>query len=156
MTPERFTALLQAYGADPRHWPEAERAEAQALLAAGPPVLRQQLQEAAWLDAQLGATPVAAPDEALIARIAAGAQASAAHPESQADPGRSRAVGDARSWRPRWWWSGAGLAGAGLAGALAGVFAVTVALRFAPPAALTDWSERATAFSEPSADWSGE
>jgi hypothetical protein len=156
MTPERFTALLQAYGADPRHWAEAERAEAQALLAAGPPVLRQQLQEAAWLDAQLGATPVAAPDEALIARIAAGAQASAARSAPQAARWRSKPVADAKRWRPRWWWSGAGLAGVGLAGALAGVFTVTVVLRGAAQATGVDWAERATAFSEPSADWSEE
>lgn len=156
MTPERFTALLEAYGADPRRWPEAERAEALALLAAGPPVLRQQLQEAAWLDARLDASPVAAPDETLIARIAAGAQASPAHPEPQADRGRSKPVADARRWRPRWWWSGAGLAGVGLAGALAGVFTATVVLRGAAQSTGVDWAERATAFSEPSADWSEE
>ncbi len=32
MTLERLTALLEAYGSDPRRWPEAERAAAEALI----------------------------------------------------------------------------------------------------------------------------
>ena len=36
MTSERFLALVAAYGADARRWPEAERAAAQALAAARP------------------------------------------------------------------------------------------------------------------------
>lgn len=33
MTLERFRAVLQAYGGDPKSWPEDERTAAQALLA---------------------------------------------------------------------------------------------------------------------------
>jgi len=35
MTPERFTHLADAYGADLQRWPASERAGAQALLAEG-------------------------------------------------------------------------------------------------------------------------
>ncbi len=37
MTPERFRRLTEAYGATPEHWPLAERADAQALLAQADP-----------------------------------------------------------------------------------------------------------------------
>lgn len=45
----RFAELLDAYGADPRRWPDAERSSAQALLLASPEALGMQ-QRAALLD----------------------------------------------------------------------------------------------------------
>lgn len=156
MTPERFTALLDAYGADLRRWPEVERAAAQALLAVGPPMLQQQLQNAALLDGWLDASAVPAADDALAARIAAvaaAAQRADAAPRIEPRPARPQRT---RRFGSRWWWSGAGLAGVGLAGTLAGVFAASVLLRGAGAAGGTDWAERATAFSDISADWSEE
>lgn len=105
MTGGRFEAILDAYGADPRRWPDAERAAALAFAAAdsGAPAL---LAAAADLD---GAIHQAAPDPA-------------------AAPLREAIVASARSAPPRrrpLWWAGAGL-GAALAGAAAG--AVTVAV----------------------------
>ena len=47
MTPERFQALIDAYGAEPRRWPEAERAAAVAFAGASP-------QTQAWLDEARG------------------------------------------------------------------------------------------------------
>jgi len=156
MTPERFATLLDAYGADLRRWPDTERAAAQTLLAAGPPMLRQQLQDAALLDGWFDASAVLAADDALAARIAASAmvlQPVDAAPHTKPRPVRPQ---HSRQFGPRWWWSGAGLAGVGLAGTLAGVFAASVLLRGAGASAGTDWVERATAFSDVSADWSEE
>jgi hypothetical protein len=105
MTGGRFEAILDAYGADPRRWPAAERAAALAFAAANPsaPAL---LAAAADLD---GAIHMTAPDAA-------------------AAPLREAIVASAkmtpRRRRPLWW-AGAGL-GAALAGAAAG--AVTVAV----------------------------
>jgi len=145
MNPERFLALLDAYGADMRRWPDAERAAARALAAQGSPELRQRMSEAALLDGWLDKHTVAAPDDALMRRVAAGAAAA----------GPASATSGGAGWRLRWLWPGAGLAGIGLAGTLAGAFVVSVALRGAnPPDA--DWPDRSTAFSGLSADWSEE
>lgn len=59
MTLQRFAELVDAYGADARRWPLAERAAAQALVAADPAAAALQ-QQAAMLDAMLDAD-VAAP-----------------------------------------------------------------------------------------------
>ena len=52
VTPQRLDELLAAYGADPRRWPDAERAGAQALLARSPE-LSARLNAARRLDAAL-------------------------------------------------------------------------------------------------------
>lgn len=57
----RFTRLIEAYGADPAHWPEDERAAAERHLA-GDPSARAALEEARRLDALLERLP--APPEA--------------------------------------------------------------------------------------------
>jgi hypothetical protein len=142
MTPERFGAIVDAYGADPRRWPAAERTaasdwarhhrqEADALLAAS-----------AQLDAWLGSDTVVAPDAALIRRVVASA------------PGR-RAV-EWRSSRAGWWWSGAAFAGIGLVGGLAGAFAVSFFLLTATPPGVSDAAFLTTGFGGVAADWSGE
>lgn len=68
MTPERFEALIAAYGAEPRRWPEAERAAASALLDADAR-MREALARERRLDVLLdgAATPRATP--ALIAHL---------------------------------------------------------------------------------------
>jgi len=79
MTPARFAELIDAYGADAKRWPEAERAAALALLAHAPEA-RARLEEARRLDALIDAwpQPAAAPDPAqLAARVAHTAQESA-------------------------------------------------------------------------------
>lgn len=145
MTPERFNALLDAYGADLRRWPEAERASASSLAAQGPPELRQRLAEATLLDSWLDSNAVAVPDDALVRRVAASATAVGVGSAAAGSP-----------WpRLRWLWPGAGLVAVGLAGTLAGALVVSVALRNTAPADL-GWPERGTAFSRLSADWSEE
>lgn len=70
MTPERFEALLAAYGADPARWPAAERGAAQAFAerARGAPMLARERR----LDALLAAAGTPAPaDEALLTRLLA-------------------------------------------------------------------------------------
>jgi hypothetical protein len=69
----RLRALLDAYGADPERWPEAERTAAQSLLA-GSEAARAELAAAAALDATLDAlAEPPAPSPALSARILAAA-----------------------------------------------------------------------------------
>jgi hypothetical protein len=143
MTPERFSQLVDAYGADPQRWPEAERAAGLALAAQASPEQRARMKEAATLDDWLAAYTVPAPDSALVRRIVSGAPAP-----------RSRLFA---RWHAQWWWPGAGFAGAGLAGVLTGAFVVSVALRLGTaPSSTMDWTERGTSFSELSADWSEE
>lgn len=141
MTPDRFRFLLDAYGAGFENWPQAERESARALAAAAPE-LRAELVDAAQLDAWLDGHAVAEPDAALMQRVLAGA------------PGRPK--------RARWsGWShwllpGAGLAGIGLVGTLAGAMAVSIALRTMTPRLDGDWIERGSAFSRDLPYWRGE
>ncbi len=53
MTPNRFKHLTEAYGADVARWPKAERADAAALMADEPTILREALSEANQLDEAL-------------------------------------------------------------------------------------------------------
>ncbi len=73
MTAERFNALIAAYGADARRWPEGERAAAQAYLAAEPGTARAVLAEADSLDALLHAAPAPRVSMALRDRVIASA-----------------------------------------------------------------------------------
>ena len=59
MHAERFKAIVEAYGADPKRWPEAERAEAQAF--ALQPEAAAILAEARGIDALLDASDESAP-----------------------------------------------------------------------------------------------
>lgn len=71
MNSERLTALIEAYGSDPRRWPEQERQAAQGLLAASP-AAQEKLREAAALDALLAVKlPELEPSAALRARVLA-------------------------------------------------------------------------------------
>lgn len=68
----RFQLLLDAYGADPGRWPAAERAAAEALLAADP-TAQAARREALALDAALDLLPTPPVPADLAARIAAAA-----------------------------------------------------------------------------------
>jgi hypothetical protein len=144
MTPERFRALLDAYGADPRRWPEAERDAARAFAATDAAALRVGRDAAAMLDRGLDAHEVAGADAALIERIVAMGPSTIRAP--RAAPARPR----------QWLWPRAGWALTGLAGALAGALVVSVALGERSAAAAIDWQRPGTAFTERSADWSDE
>lgn len=54
MTQERFLEILEAYGADPARWPEAEREAAQAYADAHPDLVAQAIETERQLDALLG------------------------------------------------------------------------------------------------------
>ncbi|MGV9008973.1 hypothetical protein [Brevundimonas sp.] len=73
MTPARFIALTEAYGADRRRWPEAERAKADAYVAAHPDAARRAMADADTLDAQLFASRPLQPSAALRDRVIAAA-----------------------------------------------------------------------------------
>lgn len=105
MTPERIRALVEAYGADPRRWPDGEREAARG--AADAPLLA----EARALDAFLDAAPRPVISAALRDRVIA----------SAADAGL-KAGRAARFWMDRLVWAtGAGWAAAACAGVIAGV-----------------------------------
>lgn len=92
MTPERFSALLEAYGADPRRWPADERAAA-GRFATGQ---KAEQAEAAALDRLLDAATVPAPAPGLRTRVLA------AMTSASADEGRRSGRGIAglfSGWR---------------------------------------------------------
>lgn len=73
MTPDRFSALLEAYGADRRRWPEAERAAAKTFVAAEAELTRPALAEADDIDALLHASAAPRVPMALRDRVIAAA-----------------------------------------------------------------------------------
>ncbi|RZJ29590.1 MAG: hypothetical protein EON85_06640 [Brevundimonas sp.] len=73
MTAERFIALLSAYGADERRWPESERMAARAFMASEPVAARAALAEADAVDALLHAAPTPRVSMALRDRVIASA-----------------------------------------------------------------------------------
>jgi hypothetical protein len=107
MDTKRFAALAAAYGGDLRRWPEAERMAGMILAASetGEAILRH----AGKLDAQLDSYAVEAPGKALHGSIL---QAAGRHLVQRR--------------RQLFWWMGLGLAGIGLAGAVAGLALVTI------------------------------
>lgn len=73
MTAERFLALVAAYGADRRRWPEGERAAAEAFAAARTDVSGPALAEADTVDALLHRSPTPQVSMALRDRVLAAA-----------------------------------------------------------------------------------
>ncbi|WP_027032920.1 hypothetical protein [Mesorhizobium loti] len=114
MDARRFAALAEAYGGDLRRWPEAERKAATAFASneAGQAILRH----AGTLDTLLDSHSVQHPGRALHDTILRTA---------------NRHLVQRR--RQRFWWLGLGLAGIGLAGAIAGLALVTVVTPEVPP-----------------------
>ncbi|KQY80571.1 hypothetical protein [Brevundimonas sp. Root1423] len=115
MTSERFLALIAAYGADARRWPENERAAAQAFAAADPAAVRAAVAEADAVDALLHLSRAAQPSMALRDRVIA----------SAAEAGL-KARREGRRWLDRLALAlGAGWAVAACAGVAAGVMLTT-------------------------------
>lgn len=115
MTSERFLALVAAYGADARRWPEAERAAAQAFAADKADAVRPALAEADAADALLHASRVSHPSMDLRDRVIA----------SAAEAGL-KARREGRRWLDRLALAlGAGWAAAACAGIVAGVMMTT-------------------------------
>ena len=109
----RFAALADAYGGALNRWPPAEQAAA--MLFAETDKGRAILARAGRLDAMLDRHRVEAPSPSLHRAIVA------------------RAATEVRQERRRrFWWLGFGLAGIGLAGAVAGLALVTVVVPDAP------------------------
>lgn len=73
MTAERFLALLAAYGADRRRWPEGERAAAEAFAATRADIASPALAEADAVDALLHRSPTPQVSMALRDRVLAAA-----------------------------------------------------------------------------------
>jgi hypothetical protein len=116
MTPERFAHLADAYGADLKHWPEAEREDARTLIASGDTRVLVALDQAAWLDQRLDAHQAAQPDVLLIQTIVASAFA-VERPSLRARYS---------NWLPR-----IGFFGVGLAGIAAGMLVASLSLPLA-------------------------
>lgn len=159
MTPERFRAIVDAYGADARHWPEAERAAASAWAAQhrreADALLAQAAQLDAWLASDAAATDMA-PDAALIERVIASAPANQQPRRARRPRWLSLAWPGGGSGRPGWWWSGAAFAGVGLIGGLAGAFVVSFFLVTGNASPGPDSSYLTTGFGGTAADWSDE
>jgi hypothetical protein len=148
MTPERFRRLTEAYGAMPEHWPQAERAEARALLARRDPEVMAALAEASSLDLVLSAHAVPAPEHDLMRRIVASGLALSGESSSRKP-----------AWkRPHWWISGAGFVGVGVAGIAAGMLVISLTGSFSGaagcPPSLFDQTGESTVFSSATSDWS--
>lgn len=113
MTPERFAHLAEAYGADLRRWPSAERDQAQTLIDSGDKQARSALLQAHALDGLLDSHRATVADPALIRRVINSAPTVAP-----------------RSFWSRYagWLSPAGFIGAGLAGIAAGMLVTSLSL----------------------------
>ncbi|WP_332658618.1 hypothetical protein [Brevundimonas sp.] len=115
MTSERFLALIAAYGADARRWPERERAAARAFADADPAAVHSALAEADTVDALLHLSRPVQPSLALRDRVIA----------SAAEAGL-KARREGRRWLDRLAFAfGAGWAVAACAGVVAGVMLTT-------------------------------
>lgn len=117
MTPERFAELADAYGANLRRWPKAEREAARRLLDVGDGQLLATWQRASWLDGQLDSYQVPVTDTILVRSIVA----------------RGPAPNPAAAWST-WgtWLSRIGLLGAGLAGLATGMLLVSLSMPRGP------------------------
>ncbi|ESQ81265.1 hypothetical protein [Asticcacaulis sp. YBE204] len=65
MTSDRFEAIIEAYGATPSRWPEAERDAARAFMQREPQIARALMAEARGIDALLGSLAAPEPSDAL-------------------------------------------------------------------------------------------
>jgi len=152
MTPQRFAQIVDAYGADPRRWPDAERAAAQAFAQAHPREAAAPLAAAAALDACLAADVVEPPGRALQRRIVVSADIS-----RPLRPPRATWLRRPFMVRPAAWWiPGAALAGAGAAGLIAGALAMSLLVSSGHPSVTHEPSYLSTGFDAPGGEGSGE
>lgn len=128
MTIDRLRTILSAYGANPKRWPAAERAAAEALLSRSPEA-RGALEEARALDATLDRATLPIPRFDPIALAAA----ISATPQARRQSARRR--GGWLGWTPL-----AGLVAAGVAGLVIGLSGLapspSVAASVEPPASI--------------------
>lgn len=146
MTSQRFADIVDAYGADPRRWPDAERAAAQAFARAYPGEAQARLAAAAALDACLAADVVEPAGRALQRRIVASVKA----------PRPTRWRWPFMAWPVSWWIPGAALAGAGAAGIVAGALIMSSLVSSGHPSATHEASYLSTGFDAPGVEGSGE
>ena len=144
MTPERFQTIVEAYGANARRWPEAERDSALEWASQHREQADVMLASSGELDDWLDADIVKPASTALFDRIVDSAPA-------------------ARPWqfwrRPRMRWPGIAVAGVGVgvAGGLAGALIVSfVLLTAATTTPVHDAAYLATGFTGPTSDGSDE
>jgi hypothetical protein len=123
MTLKRFEQIVEAYGADPRRWPDDERDAACAFAQTHPADARPRLAAAAALDAALDADVPLPVSRSLRRRIVASANRRDPWPFGWRFESRP-----ARRWLP-----GAALAGAGVAGLVAGAVAMSLLMVGAEP-----------------------
>ena len=109
MNAQRFQNLAEAYGADLRHWPEAERGAARAFMDADPHGAERLLFEARQMDLVLDASSRAVVSHDLRERVIALAATAGLKPRARFAFGRLA------------WASGAGWAAACAAGVLVGL-----------------------------------
>ena len=109
MNAQRFQDLAEAYGGDPRRWPEAERATARAFMDADPHGAERLLFNARQMDLVLDASPRAVVSHDLRERVIAMAATAGLKPRARFAFGRLA------------WASGAGWAVACAAGVLVGL-----------------------------------
>ncbi|MBV2149869.1 hypothetical protein KRZ98_16615 [Sphingobium sp. AS12] len=128
---ERFTALADSYGADLYRWPAVQRDAAEALLASDAARADGILGCAGRLDGLLDHYRTPLPSAALVGRILAAAPR------------------PALLWsRAKLWWSGLGLAGVGLAGAVSGALALSLATPALLDHRAADWADGQTIFGD--------
>jgi hypothetical protein len=125
MNHDQFQRMIAAYGAEPARWPSADRADAVRYLAEHPGASALMAADRA-LDDALDAWPAPEVSSALRERILAAAPVSR--------PAAARSVW---AW-PRLWLSGAGLAAACAAGAIAGATLIGPSLANAFPSDRTE------------------
>jgi len=109
MNAERIKQLAEAYGADKRHWPQAERAAAEGFVAANAVQAERLMFDARQTDAALDASPRPMVSNALRDAVIASAMAAGLSPK------KARMV-----WDRLILWAGAGWAVAACAGVIAG------------------------------------
>ena len=109
MNADRLKELAEAYGADTRRWPAAERTAAEGFMAAGPALTERALFDARQTDAALDASPRPIVSMALRDRVLATAASAGLTPK------KARFVLGRLAWM-----FGAGWAAAACAGVVAG------------------------------------
>ena len=110
MTEDRLEQLIAAYGAEPRRWPQGERAAAEQLLSVSTSA-RALMSQARLLDQALDASPRPITSRAQIDRAVGSALAQGLKPRTLRRWG----------WGGLAWLAGAGWAAAACAGVVAGV-----------------------------------